>query len=307
MEYYYLAFGITIISEIELPALLPVQNQSLKEAPVYVKLGLVPAGLFAEGSPADSNAYCNANEMLYIIPDKIKFYIANGREIIIEPVSPNYLANLIYFYSNCLAAILYQRDLIPFHVSGVFTQKGKVALFAAPSGAGKSTLALKLQELGYKAFTDDTAVLYIENGKCYARASYPMMRLWQNTLKEQALLKEDAKQQLYEDEEFDKYGFSFHQKFITEPAEVERIIFLQQAGDEIQVKPMSLLEAFTELSNNVYRCHWIPAMQKNRLQFTLISRIIKIVPNIKCVRPQGKDSFNEFSWAIKDFLEITGI
>src|SRR5690606_10388802 len=98
--------------------------------------------------------YCNANEMIFILPEKIKFYITYGKTIIIEPIQTEYTKYLLYFYSNCLAAILYQRNLIPFHVSGVFTESGKVVLFAAPSGTGKSTLAVKLQELGYTLFTD---------------------------------------------------------------------------------------------------------------------------------------------------------
>lgn len=305
MIYHYLAFGIPVISEIELPALLPLEKESDKQSPVYVKLGNATAELSAPGTHADSSAYCNANEMIYTIAEKIRFYITNGNSIIIAPIADNYTENLIYFYSNALAAMLYQRNLVPFHVSGVFTAPGKVALFAAPSGTGKSTLAVKLQELGYAPFTDDTAVLFIENGKCYAQASYPMIRLWENTLDKQALLRTHEKQKIYDDGDRDKFGFSFHQQFATEPAEVEQIIFLEKEGTEIQVRPIKKIDAFKALSDNVYRCHWIPALQKSKLQFTLISKILQIIPNRLVVRPLEEPTFDQLPHTIKNILQKT--
>lgn len=301
--YHYLAYGIPVISEIELPALLPLENAPEAQDPVYVKLGTVPVNLLAPGTAADRNAYCNASEMIYTISEKIRFYIANGHTIIIEPITGDYTDNLIYFYSNCLAAMLYQRNLVPFHVSGVFTAPDKVVLFAAPSGTGKSTLAVKLQETGYRVFTDDTAVLFIEKDKCYAQASYPMIRLWENSINKQTFLKEVDKQKIYDDGDRDKFGFSFHGQFATRPAEVEQIIFLEKEGTDIQVKPIKSVDAFKALADNVYRCHWIPALQKNRLQFELISSILQLTPNALVTRPLEIPTFNQFPAIIKNILQ----
>lgn len=302
MTYHYTAFGIPFVSEIELPALLPYNALLPAHNPVQVRLGAVPTNLTTEGQYADHWTYCNASEMIYNIPE-IKFYVSGGNLIIIESTTPDYNAHLIFFYSNALAAILYQRNLIPFHVSGVFTAPGKVALFAAPSGTGKSTLAVKLQELGYAPFTDDTAVLFFQNGKCYAQASYPMIRLWEETLKEQALLNEADKQKIYDNGEKDKFGFSFHEQFAAEPVEVQQIIFLQK--EEIAVpeqRQIKNIEAFKSLSDNVYRCHWIPAMQKSKTQFVLISQILQMVPHTLAVRPQNGDFIEKFSLFVENIL-----
>lgn len=304
MAYHYLAFGIAIISEIELPALFPLEDETLLERnPVHVKLGMVPSSLSNPGGVAGYYGYGNALEMLYIFPNRIKFYITNGNNVIIEPISEN-KGNFLLFYSVCLTAVVYQRNLIPFHVSGVFLENGKVALFAAPSRTGKSTLAVKLLEMGYQPFTDDTAVLFFEKGKCYAQASYPMMRLWQNSVQQQSILQESDKQKLYEDEDqLDKYGFSFRQQFVARPAEVQQIVFLQKAGTEIQIKPVRNVEAFIALSNNVFGNSWISAMQKSKLQFELVSQILNTVPCIQATRPECRDSFDEFPLAIKNILQ----
>ncbi len=302
MSYHYLAFGIPFISEIELSALMPLPVDSPMENPVYVRLGTVPTQLSGEVVKADFFTDCTIDELLYHIPKIMKLYIANGNEVIVEPIDPEYTDHLIYFYSTCLTAILYQRDQVPFHVSGVFTAPGKVALFAAESGTGKSTLAVKLQELGYLPFTDDTAVIYVENGKCYALASYPMMRLWEKSIAEQTLLKEDEKQKIYADEGKMKYGFAFHEQFATEPAEVEQIIYLKKEGTEIQVKPIKNIEAFKALADNVFRQHWVPALEKGRLHFNLISRIVQLVPGTCITRPAEKPTYNQFPSIVKNIL-----
>ena len=303
MAYHYLAFGIPVISEIELPALFPINESPDLENPVYVKLGPVPVELTREGQNADRNAYCNADEMIYTISQKIKFYISNGNQVIIEPIAADYRTNLIYFYSNGLAAILYQRDMIPFHVSGVFTGPGKVALFAAPSGTGKSTLAVKLQELGFQPFTDDTAVLFIKDGQCYAQASYPMIRLWDQTLDQQSLLNTADKQKLFDDGDRDKFGFSFHNQFTTIPVEVEKIIFLNKEGSEMRLSPIGNIEAFKALSDNVYRNHWIPVIQKSKLQFSLVSKILNCIPYFLALRPKDVNSISEFPLFVKKILQ----
>lgn len=303
MTYYYLAFGIPVISEIELPALFPINNSQTWENPVHVRLGTVPDQLVDEGQNADRNAYCNANEMIYTISEKIRFYISNGNQVIIEPIAADYRTHLIYFYSNGLAAILYQRDMVPFHVSGVFTQPGKVALFAAPSGTGKSTLAVKLQELGFQPFTDDTAVLFVKDGKCYAQASYPMIRLWEQTLDQQSLLNIADKQKIFDDGDRDKFGFSFHDQFATAPVEVEKIIFLDKEGPEMRLSAIGNIEAFKALSDNVYRNHWIPVIQKSKLQFALVGKILNSIPYFLALRPKDVNSISEFSVFMKKILQ----
>ncbi len=301
--FYYKAYGLPVISEIALPALLPVSQEATKQHPIYIKIGVVPEKLNTEGVYADDRTLCNANEAIFTAAGEIKFYISQGNSIVVQPIDPDYTPHLIYLYSNGLAAALYQRNLIPFHVSGVFVGEGRVALFAAPSKTGKSTLAVKLQELGYKPFTDDTAVLFIKDNQCYAQASYPMIRLWQHTLPEQNLLNTADKQKLYEVDEVNKYGFSFHEHFAEEPVEVAQILFLKEEGNALVQQSISPLEAFSELANNVYRCHWIPAMEKGRIQFTLISRILHLVPYAQALRPAGQKSFEEFPLFIKNILE----
>jgi hypothetical protein len=299
MAYKYLAYGIPIISSIKLTAF--IENTEISATQIItVSEGKVPENL--EKPPLESRPFSvyNETEFLYNVPEVARFYVRDGKEIIIERTNGDWSEVLLFFYSNCLAAALLQRNLLPFHVSGVFVDEGKVLLFAAPSRTGKSTTSVMLQQRGYAPFTDDTAILMIENGKCYAQASYPMMRLWQNTIKEQRVLHETDKLELRSDLELDKYGFMFHKQFVSEKVEVVGIVFLDAESEEMKTEPLKLTTAIQQLGNNVYGKQWLNGMKKQILQFKQLTSIVNIIPSWKAYRPKGQATFNNFAEMIED-------
>lgn len=296
MPYHYQAYNIPIISAIELPALLNSTEQT-GGAPIEVEIGEAPKQLHEKVNEIKPFSTFNEREFLYTMPHVANYYVANGNRIIIEPISANWNEILLYFYSNCLAAALYQRHRLPFHVSGVLVAN-KIVLFAAPSRTGKSTTATKLQELGYEPFTDDTAILEVENGICYATASYPMARLWQNTIEAQTLY-DDAQKQLL-NAEINKYGFAFHEQFVAERMPVAAIIFLEVEGSEIHIKPLLASKCMQLLGQNLYRGQWVKGMKKQHLQFEKLSSVAHVLPAFLATRPKGKNTFETFAKAIEN-------
>jgi hypothetical protein len=195
MAYFYKAYNIPVISEIPLVSLVVIEKDQIGDIePIRVQLGNVPKKLRDKANEKKPFTSFNENELLFNLPDTASYYIQDGNKITIEPCGDNLAEIHLQIYSNCLAAILYQRNLLPFHVSGVMVD-GKVLLLAAASGTGKSTTAIKLQELGYPVFTDDTALIEFHDGVCYARASYPMVRLWQSSIDKQNIFDENDKKQ----------------------------------------------------------------------------------------------------------------
>ena len=160
MTYHYLTYGIPLVSSIELPAFVPLTEES-EIRPIRVSEGKVPDQLQNEPTEIKPFSTYNQHEFLYNIPDVARYYVRNGDEIMIEPHGNNREDVLLYFYSNCMAAALIQRNLLPFHVSGIFIDDNRVLLFAAPSRTGKSTTSVMLQQKGYQPFTDDTAIMMV--------------------------------------------------------------------------------------------------------------------------------------------------
>ena len=296
MSFKYQAFGVPIVSEIELPALVSTETLDMTN-PIKVSVGKVPTTLRKQAIQEKPFTKLNELELLFELPQVASYYVNNGNEVIIEPLCDNWESVLLHFYTNGIAAALFQRNLLPFHVSGIFVAANKVILFAAPSRTGKSTTALQLQQKGYLPFTDDTALLHIIDGKCYATASYPMIRLWQNTFKHQTQFEEEDKQQIHA--ELEKYGFSFHEQFKTNLVEVIGMVFLQHAGGEIKIEALQPNATMQQLGANIYRKQWIVGMNKQRLQFEHITRIAKVLPTYLATRPKDKETFDTFAAAIE--------
>lgn len=300
MTYFYQVFGLTCSSEIELPALLSIDNPPIID--FEVKLADKLPEFDTAPNVVKPFSSFNEREFLYNFPDVAGYYVRDGNTIWVKPNCIDWDSILLFFYSNALAAILFQRNLMPFHVSGVLDAKGYAWLFSAPSRTGKSTTAIMLQDLGYRLFTDDTCLLAVREEGVFAVPSYPMLRAWKPTLDQQQVHSKVDAFQIRADVE--KFGVYFHDHFVTQPALVKGIFFLEMDGDQILIEPQKPSLGMQALGNNIYRRQWIFGMKKQVLQFQSITSIAKQVDFFKATRPKDKPSFKEFAQAIH--LQILG-
>lgn len=301
----YNVFGLPLLSSIELPALLISKATSYPDDSIHVSIG--KAGQDFKNPPTIVKPFTqfNRDEFYYQVPDVGRYFVRNGNEIIIEKLCDDLDHVLLFFYSNCLAALLYQRGLIPFHVSGILDKSGKAWLFAATSRTGKSTTVLKLKERGYSIFTDDTAIFDVSGPKVKVVPSYPMLRVWDKTLKEQLSYSDDTAFRIRP--EIDKFGIHFHEDFDDTPVEVAGVVFLEIAGDEIQIKKLRAIDGVESLRNNIYRPRWAVGMRSEKMIFNHITQILSKVQVWKAVRPKNTPSFETFSDAIvANILERPG-
>lgn len=294
----YIFFGQLIKSKIDFPGIEPLISSIKYKNPIYVKFGKTPRKLVNPPTIEKPFSIFNDLEFLYTFPNVAKYYVRNGNQIIIEPLVENENDALLFFYSSALAIVLFQRNLIPFHASGVKINQNKIVLFPAPSGMGKSTTALFLEKKGYPIFSDDTVLLEIIDGKCFATPSYPIMRLWQNTLQMSKYYQSNNTYELRPG--LKKYGIYLNENFTHTKMEVAAIVFLNNHDQELKIKPLIQKDAFIRLLDNVYGKQWINPMNKHLLQFQLASLISQSVRGFLANRPKGIDSFLEFSDAIEN-------
>ncbi len=300
MELYkYQAFGLPITSEIELPALMPLGNLTQKYNPIHVKRGKTPISLKNKHVEKRNIFLLNEQELLFEIKGIARYYVSESTHVIIEPMSDKWPEILLYFYCNCLAAILYQKGFIPIHASGVFVDDNSVLLISAPSGFGKSTTAIKLAELGYNVFSDDTVIINIESTECQATASYPMIRQWQDTIDNQTLLNEVEKKELWAEIELNKFGFHFHETFEVNAVKILGIVFLSKEGTEIGVQALTPTAALQQLGTNIYRKGWVTAMKKEIMLYKHLTEISSKIPMWMASRPENTDTFETFSREIE--------
>ncbi|OCB71384.1 hypothetical protein SAMN05192550_0564 [Flavobacterium glycines] len=294
MPYNYKVFNLRCTSTILLPSFVMNQEEVIPDFEVV--LGTVVPDFKKEPTVKKPFTQFNENEFFYQMPDIARYFVTDGNKVVIEPLCEDWDSILLFFYSNCIAAILFQKDQIPFHVSGVLDKKDGLWLFAAPSRTGKSTTALKLKEKGYTYFTDDTALIMVEDNQCVAIASYPVLRAWENTMNNQQVYALSDGKQLRA--EINKFGIAFHDDFVATSQKVKGIIFLEMKGDSIQIERLKSTDGMKRLGDNIYRNNWIHGMNKQLLQFKTLSIISQKVPFWTAVRPKDKPSFDSFADAI---------
>lgn len=287
-----------IQSGFEIPGLYP-STLSESENTVFVELGKVPETLEKDVLEVKPFSMFNENEFIFNIPETAKYYITNGDNVIIEPLTDNFEEVLFYFYTGVLATVLFQRNILPLHVSGIKLKNNTILLFAGHQRAGKSSTSIMLQNRGYLPFTDDTAVLEVQNGVCCAQASYPIIRALEKTLEKQQVYTEDDINPVIK--EGFKYGINFHEKFIEHKLPVSGIVFISEEGDEVSIAPVKAAEAIKYLKFNIYRKQWVSGMKKELLQFKTISSIAQSqVQFFSAKRPLEADSFETFAQAIEE-------
>lgn len=303
MQYNYKVFNLNCTSTIPLPSF--IINEVIQKADFEVALGTVAPSFQKEPTVIKPFTQFNENEFFYQVPDIARYFVTNGNKVVIDPLCEDWDSILLFFYSNCIAAILFQNNQIPFHVSGVLDKNEGLWLFAAPSRTGKSTTALKLKEKGYTYFTDDTALITIEDNSCVAIASYPMLRAWENTMNNQQVYNLSEGKQLRA--EINKFGIAFHDDFVSTSQNVKGIIFLEMQGDSIQIERLKSTDGMKRLGDNIYRNKWVLGMNKQLLQFKTLSAISQKVPFWTATRPKDQPSFDSFADAIiEQIIEVDG-
>lgn len=273
MTYYYTTFGLNIQSEIELPELLPSTNDKVD---VEIKIGQVPSELtncLKKGVTYE----IGTNDFLFEIFDVGRFYISEGKNIIISPKEKRKPDDVrLFLLGTCLGAILHQRQILPLHASAI-VHRGEAVLFMGTTGAGKSTMATAFRLKGYEMITDDVCPVKIIDGKPYAIPAYPQSKLCEDAM-ENLGIKVDKHKLVREG--IGKRAVRYQEGFATEPIKIKACYMLTSETDiaSIELIQMEDSDKFIALKSNIYRPHIPNGMN---LQFHLLSTISQIANQSK--------------------------
>jgi energy-coupling factor transporter ATP-binding protein EcfA2 len=243
------------------------------------------------------------HEFLLYIPGIAKYRVINGKEIIISPCKNASKESVrLFLLSITMAALLTQRKKILLHASAILS-KQKLILFIGNSGAGKSSIAAEFSKRGFTLFSDDVCVLedtHASSSKVFSYASYPMMKLWEDTVMALDDQKFDKNHKIIP--QLTKYGQFFHDQFTTTAYPIEKIFILnpvENTFDNYSSKKISGIEAFELLSKNTYRRQFLlkstlQEIHLKQLSFLVQSADISILTrNIKESNIQSFANFVE--------------
>jgi hypothetical protein len=265
----------------EFPEMLAHKGESID---VNIQLGPVPTTLAGEEITTKGSLSVSPTEYLLHLPI-CSYYVKDGNQITID-LKPNAddKSVRLFLLTNAMAAILQQRNKVALHAGAVVTDKGLI-IISGDSGAGKSTTISALQQKGLKVFADDVVVLE-ENPKAevIAYASYPTIKLWEDS-SEEAKLREHVS----------KYRVHFHEDFIREPLPVTRVFVLKknETLSAPSVKPLTGVQSFVDLYAQLYRTSQINSPEKRNLLFNSISNLAGKIPVHVIERPTEGNSIEE--------------
>lgn len=298
--YKYYGFGLNILSEIEMPEFI---KGEFNEHDLQISLADVPDKLNDTNAINKSFSSFGDNEYLQNARDIAKYYASGGNSIKIMPYTGVDEKSIrVFLLGSPIAAILYQRGQVPLHASGIL-KDGKLIVFCGHSGAGKSTLLANLSKKGYTIFTDDVCVLSKkEDGKVYGTASYPIIKLWEDSMND--LKSEKFNKEYRIRPELLKYGQFFHQDFLTGNFPISKIFILNSDNrhSEITCKAIDGMSGFKILEKQAYRYKFATGETLRNMHFSYMISLSTTVPIYEVNRPVKRIPVKALSEIIEQYL-----
>jgi len=297
--FFYWAYGLEIVSELEFPEMYPY---AVKKPDLEIKFGTVPAVLTGPEVIAKEKFFISPTEYLIHLPI-CSYYVKEGASITIElKENADFPSVRLFLLTNAMAAVLHQRNKVALHAGAIQTDKGLVVI-CGESGAGKSTTISALQQKGYKIFVDDVLVLEKNEEHVVGVAAYPTLKLWDDTIEKLALGVIPEEQKLRES--VNKYRVSFQEDFTTRTTSLYKIFYLrkEEAKNSIEVTKKDGLEAFKILYSQLYRTSMINNTQSQVILFERLNQVINQTNLIEVTRPVDGNSIEELVQIIEKEIQ----
>jgi hypothetical protein len=241
----FTAFGLTFISEIALPELLPATGQ----ADVQIMVGKAPDRL---ENPQFKTPWYEAapGRFLLRVEGIAKYYVENGALIVIEPhPAPQPEAIRVFLLHTVLAALLQQREYLVLHGAAAVVD-GKAVVLVGNSSVGKTAIALTLFDRGYEILGDEICAITLQDGKPVVVPGVPQLNVWGDTLKR---ADHDVERYRPIRQEIEKYAVPIHDQFGKSSVELGNIVLMKQHNlVENAWEPLKGAAGFEQLMRSAY-------------------------------------------------------
>jgi energy-coupling factor transporter ATP-binding protein EcfA2 len=298
----YIGFGLHIDSDLEFPELMPAGPA---EADIRIERANL-AGELSQGRDTGRvfSDWSPESFMLHI--PSVGYYVARkGEKILVDPYPGADMNSFrLYLLSIAMTALLAQKKMVLLHASAIILDE-ELVLFMGQSGAGKSSMAAELHRNGYLVYSDDVCVLLppIEGvNKTFTVSSYPMMKLWRDTIHAIGDEQYTEQHRIWPEEE--KYGQFFHESFQVKPMPVSRVFILNPVEEEISYGARQLkgMDAFQALAKNTYRSHFIQDMDLQKLHFASVSNLARYAVVTELSRSTSNSDIGSFTRFVLNLL-----
>ena len=233
-RHFYRAYGLTIVSQIELPELEPSAPASVD---VLITVGPID---LPKPSPETGTAFRFEPRQQYLAWQTVgAFLITDACRIEVEPASGVDDALLAFpLLGPVMALLLHQRGLLILHASAIAVG-GKSAVFMGDKGAGKSTTASAMIRAGHRLLTDDVVALDL-TGQPIIVPGFPQLKLAADAAAAFPIRQAEIRPQVHA--AIDKMQHRLHGGFSGDAVPATRIYILERS-DKAAITPLPSIGA----------------------------------------------------------------
>ena len=293
MSKTYHIFGLSILSEISLPA--PEAGGRRRSSPpdVVIEYGEAPRQL---SRPQRKTAWYEAaaGEFLLSAESIARYYVQGGSRIVItaEPgVAKEKI--LIYLMGSAMGALLHQRNVLVLH-AGAVTKKNYSVIFLGPSGAGKSTLAAAFHQRGLAFLADDVCAISFDDGAPAVIPGFPQLKLWEDALAKLGKDKGGLKRVVWI-KNLEKYFMPVEHEH-DGPVRLKSVFSLEAADTaHIEVHALRGGAKLEPLVANTYRRGFLDGLGGKKEYFRQCARVAAQSEVYRVLRPRDKFLLDELA------------
>lgn len=290
-NYSYSIYGLKVKSEIMISELMSLEKDILEGYDVEICLGTIPE-LIHNLKVKLKNYEASENEITFHVDRIAKYYISEGKKIIIEPDKDASLDDIkIYLLGSAFGALLIQRDSIAIH-GGALVVGDRAVVFTGDMGAGKSTITSAFRLKGYSFLADDVSVITPVKGELpKVNPGYPQQKLCMDAMVRFGYNPERFKKV---DIDRNKFAIPVYNDFVKEPVSIRSIIELKVDDvDGVRIDEIKGSEKFKIIYKNIYRVGFINDIGLKPSYYMNFINIIKDIELYRVTRPREIFSVEE--------------
>jgi ABC-type cobalamin/Fe3+-siderophores transport system ATPase subunit len=288
----YALAGWRVVSDLELPELLPWADVEAAGHPLRVEVSDVAA----IPGPRGFEAAADGGVRLRVAEVALFEVAPSGDHVAVHRVrDADPMVVRAHLYGSVLAILCYRRGLLPLHGASVRIG-GRAAVLSGPSGVGKSTLATALARRGHVLLSDDVSPADLSDPeRPMLWPAFPRVKLLDDAI---ATFQLDGATAYTQAPRGTKGHFGMAaptpDEGVTKAIPLGGVFALDAHGeDAVSCERLASLPAFAFLNSQTHRARMGRLMGAQERMFHQVYRVVSAVPVWRLKRPKDLGRLNE--------------
>lgn len=276
----YLAYGLVIDSEVDLPELRKLAMGDRSAADVVIRVAPTSRDAVIDGADYGPFYRMSPGHIWFDVPDVAEFIVRDGNEIIVNPrVGVDDGGIRLFLLGSAFGAILSQREFLTLHGNAIRIGD-HCMVCVGDSGAGKSTLAAGFMRRGFDILADDVVPI---DSACRAIPGFPRIKLWGDAAEKLGIATHGLSRIR---PEMEKYNVPLSSQS-GEPALVRWIYVLTKgSGPGMELEPVRGAAKYKVLHDYTYRMEFILGMNRQVNHLRSCGELSHRIRVARLIRPE---------------------